>query len=48
MAIFLWTILVLSIAISNYADITMKPQVNERLPTEERFSWWNRDFWKVS
>jgi hypothetical protein len=46
--IFFWIILALSIAITNCADIAMKLQVNEKLPAGERFSWWNRDGWKVS
>ncbi len=47
MALF-WSILILSILVTNSASIVMKLQVNEKLPPEERFSWWNRDFWKVA
>ncbi len=43
-----WSILVLSILVTNSTSIVMKLQVNEKLPPEERFSWWNRDFWKVA
>jgi hypothetical protein len=47
MAIF-WSILVLSVIVTNLADVAMKIQVNERLPSEEKFSWWNRDSWRVA
>ena len=47
MAIF-WSILVLSIVVKIYSDFVMKIQVNERLPEEQRFSWWTRNSWKVA
>ncbi len=43
-----WSILVLSVIVTNIADIAMKIQVNERLTAEEKFSWWNRDSWRVA
>jgi hypothetical protein len=38
-----WVILILSAVVSNIASIFMKLEVNDKLPPEEQFSWWNRD-----
>ena len=43
-----WSLVVLAILVNNYADIAMKIQVNQRLPKQERFSWWSRNSWAVS
>jgi len=39
---------VLLIVVVCVTDIAMKICVNDRLPAEERFSWWNRDSWRVA
>ncbi|MBI3474813.1 MAG: hypothetical protein HY010_03720 [Acidobacteria bacterium] len=41
-------VLVMLISIASISDISMKVAVNNRLPPEERFSWWNRDGWRVA
>ena len=43
-----WSLVVLAIVVNNYADISMKVQVNQRLPEQERFSWWSRSSWAVA
>lgn len=43
-----WSLVVLAIVVNNCADISMKIQVNQRLPEQERFSWWSRNSWAVS
>jgi hypothetical protein len=43
-----WSLVVLAIGVNNYADISMKIQVNQKLPEQARFSWWNRNSWAVA
>ena len=33
--------------VGNIADVVMKLELNDKLPPEERFSWWSRSYWKV-
>jgi len=44
----LWSLIVLSIVVTLYADIAMKIEVNDRLPQKEQFSWWSRNSWAVA
>jgi hypothetical protein len=44
----LCSLIVLSIAVTLYADIAMKIEVNDRLPQKEQFSWWSRNSWAVA
>jgi hypothetical protein len=34
-------------AVTNVASMAMKLKVNSHLPSEERFSWWSRNFSEV-
>ena len=43
-----WFILAISILVSAVSDVVMKMQVNDKLPENDRFSWWNRDAWTVA
>ena len=45
---FFWLVLVLSIVVTNYADVVMKIHVNDKLPAGKRFSWWSRNSWVVA
>ena len=42
-----WIVLVLLVMVTNIADIAMKLEINDELPSEEKFSWWNRNYWAV-
>lgn len=42
-----WVILLLLAAVTNIADVVMKLDVNDKLPSEEKFPWWSRSYWKV-
>ena len=43
-----WSLAVLAIGANIVANFSMKIRVNGRLPEQERFSWWSRNFWAVA
>ena len=43
-----WGVLALAAVVCNGAAIVMKLRVNERMSPGAKFSWWNRDAWRVA
>jgi hypothetical protein len=43
-----WVIVALSVAVTNFAEVAMKIQVNEKLQPQEQLPWRKVDFRKVT